>query len=68
MDSVIGVSDMEKSMAFYANILAIDEIVYDKTGLFEDFDYLNENKQQFRRVLLRKQLGNIGPLVNCWVA
>lgn len=58
--AVIGVSDIDKAVKFYADTLEIDQIVYDKTGTFEDFKFLGADKQKFRRVLLRKTLGKAG--------
>jgi len=51
--SVIGVSDMEKSIAFYGAILGYDELVYDQKAVFEDFKHLPGGKNTLRRVLLR---------------
>ncbi|TDE12538.1 VOC family protein [Dyadobacter psychrotolerans] len=50
---VVGVSDVDKSLAFYRNLLEPMEIVYDKTGVFEDLP-TSISGQRFRRVLLRK--------------
>lgn len=50
---VIGVSDIDKSLTFYKNLLDPMEVVYDKTGVFEDLPLPIAN-QRFRRVLLRK--------------
>jgi catechol 2,3-dioxygenase-like lactoylglutathione lyase family enzyme len=48
--SVIGVSDMEKSMAFYQNVLGLKSVIYDDTFL--------QNGKQFRKVgLLKKAIG-----------
>lgn len=49
---VIGVSDMEKSLVFYKEILGYDETIYDHTDVFEDFKNLPGGKQTVRRVLL----------------
>ncbi|MFN4147291.1 MAG: VOC family protein [Runella sp.] len=57
---LIGVSDIEKSIDFYANTLKVSEIVYDHTGTFDDFAYLESSHHRFRRVLLRKPLGLAG--------
>jgi catechol 2,3-dioxygenase-like lactoylglutathione lyase family enzyme len=57
---IIGVSDMDKALKLYKNVLEINELVYDKTGTFEDFQALNADKKSFRRVLLRKHTKNIG--------
>lgn len=51
---VIGVSDMEKTLKFYKEILGIDEIVYDHTGMMQDGPAFQEKGKMFRRVLLRK--------------
>lgn len=48
--AVIGVSNIEKSMQFYAQCLGIEKIVYDKTGEFADL-----GPGQYRRVLLSFQ-------------
>ncbi len=51
--AVIGVKDMEKSIKIYQDLLLYDEIVYDKTGTFEDFKGIPGGDMKFRRVLLR---------------
>ena len=51
--SVIGVSDMDKSIAFYAKILGYDKVIYDKTGVFDDMIALPGGKKSLRRVLLK---------------
>lgn len=38
--ALLGVSDIEKSKTFYANILGYDTVVYDKTGKFDDLKNL----------------------------
>ncbi|MBQ5549698.1 MAG: VOC family protein, partial [Bacteroidales bacterium] len=35
--AIVGVSDMERSMKFYNEILGYDTVVYDETGVFDDF-------------------------------
>lgn len=49
---VIGVSDMEKALDFYRNVLEMDTVVYDKTGVFDDFKNLEGGNQTFHRVRL----------------
>lgn len=49
---IIGVSDIEKSLTVYRDILGYDKVVADKTGVFDDFAALNSGNQKFRRVLL----------------
>ncbi|MFC2114143.1 VOC family protein [Bacteroidota bacterium] len=56
----IGVTDMDKSLAFYSHILGYNDAVYDKTGVFEDLTYLPGGKNKFRRVLLRHGKPRIG--------
>ena len=52
--AVVGVSDMEKAMTVYREILGYDELVYDKHGTFQDWHTLPGGLQGYRRVLLRK--------------
>jgi catechol 2,3-dioxygenase-like lactoylglutathione lyase family enzyme len=49
--AVIGVSDMERSLAFYKALLNIDQPLYDQTGYFEDN---KGSKQKYRKVVLQK--------------
>jgi len=50
---VIGVKNMEESLKVYQEILQYDQIVYDKTGTFNDFKDLPGGTSRFRRVLLK---------------
>lgn len=50
--TMIGVTDMEKSIRFYKDILGYKEIVYDKTGTFHDWLLLPGGTEKYRRVLL----------------
>ena len=52
--AVIGVSDIEKSMAVYSDILGYDKVIYDKVGRFEDLECLPGGDATFRRVLLSR--------------
>ncbi len=58
--AVIGVSNMEKSLKFYSNLLGYDHIIYDKTEPFDDFKELPGGKNKIRRVLLSKTKENTG--------
>ncbi|WP_207491414.1 VOC family protein [Aridibaculum aurantiacum] len=49
---VIGVSDMERSVAFYKDLLDLQEVVFDVTGTFDDIPTISN--EQYRRVLLHK--------------
>jgi catechol 2,3-dioxygenase-like lactoylglutathione lyase family enzyme len=51
--AIIGVSNIEKSVKFYAEILGYDEIVADKEGKFEDLSVLPGGNGTFRRVVLK---------------
>ena len=50
---IIGVSNIEKALPMYQQLLGYDTIVYDKTGVFEDFAGLENGSASTRRVLLR---------------
>lgn len=52
---IIGVSDMDKALRLYKDVLGLSEIVYDKTDKFGDFAELGASDKTFRRVLLRKK-------------
>jgi catechol 2,3-dioxygenase-like lactoylglutathione lyase family enzyme len=56
----IGVSDIEKARLVYSDILGFDEVVYDKTGIFEDLYCLPGGKSQFRRMLLKQSKARRG--------
>jgi catechol 2,3-dioxygenase-like lactoylglutathione lyase family enzyme len=58
--AIIGVSDIDKAIKLYADTLTINEVVYDKTDVFDDFFSLESGNQRYRRVLLRKKLGKEG--------
>lgn len=50
--AVVGVTDMDKSVAFYQEILGYDTVVYDQTGVFADWTLLPGADERYRRVLL----------------
>ncbi|MDR2971712.1 MAG: VOC family protein [Bacteroidales bacterium] len=49
----IGVSNIEKALTLYRDVLGYDTLVYDKTGVFEDFVFMHGGEQKYRRVLLK---------------
>ena len=53
LGTVIGVKDMDASLKVYQEILQYDEIVYDETGVFDDYKGIPGGDKKFRRVLLR---------------
>lgn len=58
---VIGVSDIDKSLKLYKDVLDYDQIVYDETGTFDCFQGLPSGGSQCRRVLLRHSKERLGP-------
>ena len=64
--AIIGVSNIDKSLKVYQDILNYDEIVYDNTGVFEDFSGLPGGDRKVRRVLLQHsapRTGGFAPLL-----
>lgn len=59
--AIIGVSDMERSIAFYRDLLAYDQIVYDHSGRQADWEVGLSETGAFRRVLLRHSEPRRGP-------
>lgn len=53
--AVIGVSDIERALPLYRDLLGYDEIVYDKTGTFRELSQMPGGQLPLRRVLLRHQ-------------
>lgn len=51
--AMIGVTNVEKSLEVYRDVLGYDVVVYDKTGTFDDLSHLLGGNGQFRRVLLK---------------
>jgi len=58
---VLGVSDIDKSLKLYSDILGFDEIVFDKHGVFDDFISLAGGHQKVRRILLKHSKPMAGP-------
>lgn len=50
--ATIGVTDIDKAMTVYKDILGYDKIIADETGTFPDLEALPSGTQQFRRRLL----------------
>lgn len=51
--ALIGVSDMDRALAFYKGLLAYDQVVYDTSGEFQDLSQLPGGTARVRRVRLR---------------
>ena len=60
--AIIGVSDMDRSIRFYSTLTDYDNIVYDKTGIFEDLSDIPGGGFAVRRVLLSRSKPIEGPL------
>ncbi len=48
----IGVTNMEDALNLYSNLLGYNEVVFDRTGTFNDWGHLPGGKEQYRRVRL----------------
>ncbi len=59
--AIIGVSNIEKAITVYSEILGYDKVVYDKTGVFPDLLNLPAGNLAIRRVLLRRSKPLAGP-------
>ncbi|MCL2412713.1 MAG: VOC family protein [Bacteroidales bacterium] len=59
--AIIGVSDMEKSMKFYNEVLGYDMVIYDETSEFADLSGIHGGQKTFRRVLLSHSEPRVGP-------
>ncbi len=63
--AIIGVSNIEESLKVYQDILEYDQIVYDKTGVFDDLKELPGGDRKVRRLLLKhskERTGGFAPL------
>lgn len=58
---IIGVSDMERSIKFYSQILCYETVVYDQEKNFDDLTSLPGGNEKYRRVLLKHKNKRIGP-------
>lgn len=50
--AIIGVSDIDKALTVYKDILEFDKVIADETRTFEDLNTLNGGNGKFRRVVL----------------
>ena len=60
--AVIGVSDIDRSLPFYTQLLEYDKVVFDQTGVFEDLEAIEGGKGKLRRVILERSKPIEGPL------
>jgi catechol 2,3-dioxygenase-like lactoylglutathione lyase family enzyme len=59
--AMVGVSSIEKALVVYSEILGFDQVLYDKTGSFDDLKGLPGGSGTFRRVLLTHSQERKGP-------
>jgi len=59
--AIIGISNVEKSLPVYSDILGYDKVVYDSTGIFSDLAKLPGGIKKLRRILLRRSKPLLGP-------
>ena len=50
--ALVGVTDMQRSIAFYRDVLGYDTVIYDTTGVFDDWAVMPGSAERYRRVLL----------------
>ncbi len=60
--AIIGVSNIDRSLPFYTQLLEYDKVVFDQTGVFEDFESLEGGNRTLRRVILERSKPIEGPL------
>lgn len=66
LGAVLGVSDINRSLALYQNVLGFDTVVSDNTDVFSDWKGVAGSEKKFRRVVLRNSKpreGSFGPLL-----
>jgi catechol 2,3-dioxygenase-like lactoylglutathione lyase family enzyme len=61
LGAIIGVSNIERSLIVYSDILGFDKVEYDVTGVFPDLAGWPGGTGNFRRILLRRSVPVKGP-------
>lgn len=56
----IGVTEINRSIEFYKNILGYDKIISDETGVFNDFKCIPGGEGRFRRVIITHSQTRLG--------
>ena len=57
---LVGVSDIDKAMKVYSDILGYDKVVFDTKSMFPDLAFLKGGDATFRRVLLKSSKPRLG--------
>lgn len=60
--ATIGVSDIDRSLPFYTQLLDYDKVVFDQTAVFDDLKALPHGEAPLRRVILERSKPIEGPL------
>jgi len=63
--AVIGVTDIDRSLKFYKDILGYDKVLSDTTGIFNDSEFLPGGNAEMRQVILthsQERKGAFSPL------
>ncbi len=50
--AITGCSNIDNTVPLYRDVLGYDKVIYDKTGEFEDFQFMRGGGQRYRRLLL----------------
>jgi catechol 2,3-dioxygenase-like lactoylglutathione lyase family enzyme len=61
---VTGTSSIEKALSVYTEILGFDKIIYNVSGIFDDFKNINGGSKKFQRILLGHSEEGNGPFSN----
>lgn len=57
----IGVSNLDKAIQFYGELLGFNKVIWESSGSFEDLDQWSGSSNQYRRVLLERTEAYHGP-------
>ena len=60
--ATLGVSDIDKALPFYRQLLDYDKVVFDQTAVFDDLQSLPGGECRLRRVILERSKPIEGPL------
>ena len=60
---LIGVSDIDRALRLYSDVLGYDRVVYDRSGIFDDFTALPGGKEEVRRLLLVSSVPRKGSFI-----
>ncbi|RJE72116.1 VOC family protein [Reichenbachiella sp. MSK19-1] len=64
--ATLGVSDIDTTLKLFSGLLGYDQVIYDKTGTFDDIATLSKGTERFRRILLthkKDRTGGFSPLL-----